>query len=123
MKNILKTLTLLLLLSSSLFSDETGSASIFSFFNGVALENNEVLIDGVDKYLTDEDGSAEIVLEVGTHQVEIFAKDENGNNIGYAKKSIDIKDSRDTQLIATFNDDSAVPPCRSRYTNRPLRNK
>lgn len=109
MKVLLKTLILFLLFSPSIYADETGSASIFLFFNGVALENNEVLIDGVDKYRTDEDGSIEIIREVGTHQVEIFAKDEQGNNLGYVKRAIEIKDSRDTQLIATFNDDSTVP--------------
>ena len=109
MKQLLKLLTLLFLLVSGVQAEDTGSASIFSFFNGIALENNEVLIDGEDKYFTDEDGSAEIILEVGKHQVEIFAKSAEGNNLGYAKKNIEIKDSRDTQLIATFNDSSAVP--------------
>ena len=109
MKKLFTTISMLMLLSSSIFADETGSASIFSFFNGIALENNEVLIDGVEKHLTDEDGSVELVLEVGKHQIEIFAKDENGHNLGYTKKNIEIKDSRDTQVIATFNDDSATP--------------
>lgn len=109
MKAIFKTITILILLSSSLFSDETGSASIFSFLNGVTLENNEVLIDGSYKYYTDEDGSVELVLEVGKHQIEIFAKDENGANIGYAKKTIEIKEGRDTQVIATFNDEGLTP--------------
>ncbi len=109
MKQLLKLLTLLFLLSSGVQAEDTGSASIFSFFNGIALENNEVLVDGEDKYFTDEDGCAEIILEVGKHQVEIFAKDAEGHNLGYAKKSIEIKDSRDTQFIATFNDKSAVP--------------
>lgn len=107
MKQLFKILTLFSLLFSSAFADETGSASIFSFLDGVALENNEVLIDGKDRYFTDEDGSVEIVLEVGQHQVEIFAKDVDGSNLGYAKKSINIKDSRDTQVIATFRDDSS----------------
>lgn len=107
MKQLFKILTILALLTSSAFSDETGSASVFSFFDGMALENNEVLVDGEHKYFTDEDGSVEIILEVGKHQLEIFAKDENGNNLGYAKKSIDIKDSRDTQVIATFKDNTS----------------
>ncbi|MEA3369839.1 MAG: hypothetical protein U9Q40_00700, partial [Campylobacterota bacterium] len=107
MKQLFKFLTLFSLLFSSAFADETGSASIFSFLDGVALENNEVLIDGKDRYFTDEDGSVEIVLEVGQHQIEIFAKDIDGSNLGYAKKSINIKDSRDTEVIATFKDDSS----------------
>ncbi|MEA1893165.1 MAG: carboxypeptidase-like regulatory domain-containing protein [Campylobacterota bacterium] len=109
MKILFKIITILFLFSSSVFANETGSASIFLFFNGVALENNEILIDGSDKHFTDEDGSIEVTLEVGQHRVEIFARDENGINLGYTKKTIEVKDSRDTQLIATFNDDSAVP--------------
>ncbi len=109
MKQIFKAITILLLLSTTLYSAQTGSASIFTFFNGVALENNEVLIDNKYKQYTDEDGSVEIILEVGKHQIEIFSKDENGANLGYAKKTIEIKDSRDTQVIVTFNEDSSVP--------------
>ncbi|WP_457747952.1 TonB-dependent receptor domain-containing protein [Sulfurimonas sp.] len=108
MKTILRITLVLILLLSSLIAEDTGSASIFSFFNGVPLENNEVLVDGKYKYYTDEDGSVEIILETGKHQIEIFAKDEKGNNLGYTKRTLLIKDSRDTQLIATFNDDSAV---------------
>lgn len=109
MKNFFKILLILTLSISYAFAEETGSASIFSFFNGVALENNELLVDGIDKYYTDEDGSIEILLEVGKHQIELFAKDENNQNIGYTKRTIEIKDSRDTQVIVTFNDDSATP--------------
>lgn len=109
MKQLLKSLTILLLLLTSAFADETGSASIFSFYNGVALEKNEILLDGEYKYFTDEDGSVELILETGKHQIEIFAKDENGQNIGYVKKTIEIKDSRDTQVIATFKEDSLTP--------------
>jgi len=109
MKQLLKTFTLLLLLLSSAFADETGSASIFSFYNGVALEKNEVLLDGKYSYFTDEDGSVELILETGKHQIEIFAKDENGQNLGYVKKTIEIKDSRDTQVIATFEEGTLTP--------------
>jgi len=109
MKQLLKTLTLLLVLLSSAFGDETGSASIFSFYNGVALEKNEVLLDGKYSYFTDKDGSVELILETGKHQIEIFAKDENGQNLGYVKRTIEIKESRDTQVIATFEEDNLTP--------------
>ena len=85
MKLLFKSITILLLLTSSIFADETGSASIFSFFNGVGLEKNEVLVDGKYSYFTDEDGSVELILETGKHQIEIFAKDEKGQNLGYSK--------------------------------------
>ncbi|MEA1982521.1 MAG: carboxypeptidase-like regulatory domain-containing protein, partial [Campylobacterota bacterium] len=110
MKLFLKAITLLLLLTSATFAnDGTGSASIFSFFNGVALEKNEVLVDGKYSYYTDEDGSVELILTTGNHQIEIFAKDENGANLGYSKKTIEIKEGRDTQVIATFNDEGTTP--------------
>ena len=109
MKLLFKSITMLLLLTSSIFADETGSASIFSFFNGVGLEKSEVLVDGKYSYFTDEDGSVELILETGKHQIEIFAKDEKGQNLGYSKKSIDVKEGRDTQVITTFNDDGMTP--------------
>lgn len=109
MKQLLTTLTLLLSLFSSLNADETGSASIFTFFNGVALEKNEVILDGKYSYFTDEDGSVELILETGEHQIEIYAKDEKGQNLGYVKRTIEVKESRDTQLIATFKEDSLTP--------------
>ena len=109
MKLLFKSITMLLLLTSSIFADETGSASIFSFFNGVGLEKSEVLVDGKYSYFTDEDGSVELILETGKHQIEIFAKDEKGQNLGYSKKSIDVKEGRDTQVITTFNDEGMTP--------------
>jgi len=109
MKHLFKTITILLLLSSALIADETGSASIFSFYNGLPLEKNEVLLDGKYSYFTDEDGSVELILEIGKHQIEIFAKDDQGQNLGYSKKTIEIKEGRDTQLIATFNDEGLTP--------------
>ncbi|MFT5661373.1 MAG: TonB-dependent receptor [Sulfurimonas sp.] len=109
MKQILKIISILLLLNTIVLSDETGSASIFAFFNGVVLENNEVIIDGSYKQYTDDDGSVELILEVGKHQIEFFAKDENGANLGYVKKTIDVKDSRDTQVIISFDEEGSVP--------------
>ena len=109
MKQLLIKLTLLLTLFSAANADETGSASIFTFFNGVALEKNEVVLDGKYSYFTDEDGSVELILETGEHQIEIFAKDENGQNLGYVKRTIEVKESRDTQVIATFKENSFTP--------------
>lgn len=109
MKQLFKVLLITLLSINVIYAEETGSASIFSFLNGMPLKNNEILVDGKYKHYTDEDGSAEIVLETGKHQIEIFAKDDQGHNLGYTKKIIDIKDSRDTQLIATFKENSPTP--------------
>ncbi|UCM99703.1 carboxypeptidase-like regulatory domain-containing protein [Sulfurimonas sp. SWIR-19] len=109
MKQLFKILLITLCSIGSLYAEDTGSASVFSFLNGMPLENNEILVDGKYKYYTDEDGSVEIVLETGKHQIEIFAKDDQGHNLGYTKKTVIIKDSRDTQLIATFKENSAVP--------------
>ncbi len=106
---LLQLLLVMIIGITSVYAEDTGSASVFSFLNGMPLENNEVLVDGKYKYYTDEDGSVEIILDTGKHQIEIFAKDEKGHNLGYTKKIINIKDSRDTQVIATFKDDSPTP--------------
>ncbi len=109
MKSLLKIFFISFLSLSYVVAEETGSASVILFLNGMSLQNNEVLVDGVDKFYTDEDGSISIILTAGKHLIEVFAKDEHNDNIGYAKKTIMIKDSRDTQVIITYNNDNAVP--------------
>lgn len=96
-----------ILFASALYAESTGSASIFIFLNDIPLEHNEVLIDGEYSDYTDEDGVAEVILDSGEHQIEIFAKDKQGRNLGYARKNIVVKDSKDTQVIATFNGENA----------------
>ncbi|QOP42001.1 carboxypeptidase-like regulatory domain-containing protein [Sulfurimonas marina] len=105
MKKIILFFTLFV---STIFADSTGSASIFVFFNDTPLQNNEVLVDGVDHHLTDEDGVAEIILDTGKHKIEIFAKDGQGKSLGYVRRSITIKESRDTQVIATFTGEASL---------------
>jgi len=109
MKQLLQLLLITILSVVSLWAKDTGSVSVFSFLNGMPLQNNEVLLDGKDKYYTDEDGSVEIILGTGKHQIEIFAKDDKGHNLGYTKRVVTIKDARDTQVIATFKDNSPTP--------------
>ena len=97
-------------LSINLFaSTPTGTLSVFLFKEGKPLTQNEVLIDGTKSLTSDKDGMAKLSLDVGTHQVEIFAKDKEKMNLGYFKKSIEVKENRDTQLISTFTNKKTTP--------------
>jgi len=109
MRNVFRILISFFALVTFTYASETGTATVFTFYEGKALVNNEVLVDGDKSYKTDIDGSVEITLSVGTHQIEIFAKSSNGNNLGYAKEIINIKESRDTQAIVAFSKDDSIP--------------
>ena len=109
MRVLIKVILAIALLASSLLAKESGTATIFVFYNGAPLEKNEVLIDSEKRYFTDQDGSVEVKLASGKHTVEIFAKDEDGKSLGYARKNIVVKPKRDTQVIASFESDSPTP--------------
>jgi len=93
-------------LSSSLNAADAGSLSITIFKEGKPLKDTQVVVDKKDNYLTDGDGSLEIFLSVGKHKVEIFAK-ENGINLGYFRRSVEIKKDKDTQITAEFSEDDS----------------
>jgi len=89
-------------------SEGRGSLSVFAFAGGKPLANIEIVLDGESAYRTDSDGSRKIVLTVGRHQVQLMGKTEEGQNLGYIKQSVEIKNGRDTLLVARFvtdNDD------------------
>ena len=92
-----------LLFSASLYADETGTITLFTFLNDTPLKNSEIIIDAKESYFTDEDGSNVIFASVGAHQVEVISKNSKGENIGYVKKSVLVKTDKDTQFIVTFN--------------------
>jgi len=106
MRNLFKLLISTLILSSTILkASEIGTITVFTFYNGKALVDNEVVIDSQDRYKTDEDGSVVIFAEVGIHLIEFYGKDSFKKNLGYAKKPITVKEDQDTQIITTFNDD------------------
>lgn len=110
MSKILKVISVFfILLTVSLSAVETGTLSVFSIYNGEALFGTEITIDASKTYRTDKDGYAQIKLPVGTHQIEMFAKDVNSQNLGYLKKPVLIKEARDTQVIATFKSEQVTP--------------
>jgi len=110
MYKIFRVVTLFLLLTiSSLLAEQTGTLSVFSIHNGEPLFGTEITIDASKTYRTDKDGFVQIELSSGTHQIEMFAKDLNSNNLGYLKKPVIIKESRDTQVIATFKSENIIP--------------
>jgi len=92
--------------SGNLLANESGSLSVFVFKDGKPIENIEFVVDGKASFRTDSDGSNKILLKQGTHQVEIFGKNEAGENPGYFKRKIEIKNGKDTQVIARFLSDS-----------------
>ncbi len=110
MHKFFKKISLFLLLTiGSLNAAETGTVSVFSIHNGEPLLGTEVTVDASKTYKTDKDGFVQIELTVGQHQIEMFAKDLKSNNLGYLKKPVIIKESRDTQIIATFKSESVMP--------------
>ena len=93
----------ILLFPVLLFAEDFGSVSILAFEDGKPLSQAEVIIDGSHAYLTDDEGGVKLPLPVGTHLLEILGKDPTGLNLGYFKKQIEIKNSKDTQVIVTFS--------------------
>lgn len=80
-----------------------GTLSVLLFSEGKPLANNEIKIDGKKVFKTDEDGAVKIPLVAGKHQIEIFGKNAAGENLGYFKKPVGIKEGRDTEIIATLS--------------------
>ncbi len=80
-----------------------GTLSVLLFSEGNPLPNNEIKIDGKKVFKTDEDGAVKIPLIAGRHQVEIFGKNTSGENLGYFKKPVVIKEGRDTEIIAALS--------------------
>lgn len=83
-------------------AQEVGTLSVFMLKSGKPLANNEIIIDAKKTVLTDRDGSIQVTLTVGKHQIEIFGKSKNGKNLGYFKKPVLIKEGKDTQIVASF---------------------
>ncbi len=90
---------------AALAADGDGSLSVFVFSGGNPLENNEIIIDGESAHRTDADGSRKIMLASGKHQVQVIGKTKNGENLGYIKKTVEIKNGKDTQMIVRFVSD------------------
>jgi hypothetical protein len=103
---IFKIITAFFIFAGSLAAEDIGSLSISIFKEGKPLKNTEILIDAQDRYTTDSDGSLQIYLQVGKHKLEIFAK-ENEMNLGYFRRSIEIKKDKDTQVTAEFSKDDS----------------
>jgi len=89
-------------------SGSMGTLSVFVLKDGKPLESSEIIIDSTESYSNDIDGMAKVEILAGEHIVEVIGKDKS-INLGYFKKSVTIKEGRDTQLIATFYNNLAVP--------------
>ena len=96
---------LVMILPVIIFASESkeGTFSVLLFSDGKPLVSNEVKIDGSSIYKTDADGAVKVTLSAGKHQVEIFGKTLLGENLGYFKKPVLVKEDRDTEVIATLS--------------------
>lgn len=107
--NKLLRLLLVIIVPLAVFASETreGTLTVLLFSEGKPLVSNEVKIDGRNVYKTDKDGAVNLSLKEGKHQLEIFGKSATGENLGYFKKSIIIKNERNTEVIATLSESGA----------------
>lgn len=111
MKQIFKLGLLLLLALSVTFAEEqkTGSLTVVVFKDETPLLGSIVTVDGNKVYKSDVDGALKTELSVGQHTVEIVGLGVNKENLGYFKKTVTIKENRDTQVISTFTIKSKTP--------------
>lgn len=105
MKAVFRVLLLVGMIESIAFSEEVkdGSLSVLVFSEGKPLISNEIKIDNTTILKTDKDGAVKTRLPVGTHQLEIFGKDQKGVNLGYFKKQVRIERGKDTEVIASLS--------------------
>ena len=110
MKQIFRLSLLLLVISAAWAAEQkTGTLTVFVFKNQAPLHGSIVTVDGSRVYKSDIDGALKTRLTVGEHTVEIVGRGLDKMNLGYFKKSVTIKEDRDTQIIATFKINSKVP--------------
>ena len=110
LKQIFRLGLLLAVLSvGSAAEQKTGTLTVFVFKNQTPLLGSIVTVDGNRVYKSDIDGSLKATVSVGQHTVEIVGRGLNKENMGYFKKSVTIKEDRDTQIIATFKTNTKVP--------------
>ncbi|UPT77413.1 carboxypeptidase-like regulatory domain-containing protein [Sulfurovum sp. XGS-02] len=104
MKKLVQLLLLMILPLTVVASElKEGTLSVLLFSEGKPLPNNEIKVDGKKVFKTDKDGVVKIALIAGRHQIEIFGKNAAGENLGYFKKPVSIKEGRDTEMIATLS--------------------
>jgi outer membrane receptor protein involved in Fe transport len=94
---------LMVIFTLSLFATEKGFMSLFLFKGDLPLPKSEILIDNKIKKFTDEDGYLKIDLDIGKHQLQIFAK-EGKENLAFAKKPFLVEKGKTTQLILTLDE-------------------
>jgi hypothetical protein len=104
MKKLVQVLLLMTLPLAVMASElKEGTLSVLLFSEGKPLADNEIKVDGTKVFKTDVDGAVKISLIAGRHQIEIFGKNAAGENLGYFKKPVSVKEGRDTEIIATLS--------------------
>ncbi len=108
MKKLFKIVFIFLVTNLLILADENqGTMSVLLFSSGKPLVSNEVKVNGKKSFMTDKDGALSVTLNAGKHQIEIYGKDTKGVALGYFKKTVLIKEGRDTQVIATLSKEGA----------------
>jgi len=90
-------------------NQKTGTVTVFTFKDQTPLQASVITVDGKRVFKSDVDGSLKMTLSVGTHTVEIVGRGLNREHLGYFKKRVTIKEGRDTQVVATFSQNTKVP--------------
>ena len=90
-------------------NEKTGTITVFTFKDQTPLQASVITVDGKRVFKSDVDGSLKTTLSVGTHTVEIVGRGLNREHLGYFKKRVTIKEGRDTQVVATFSQNTKVP--------------
>jgi len=110
MKHIIKFCLLLLAVTvAGTAQESTGTLSVFVFKDQSPLHGSVVTVDGKRVFKSDIDGSLKVTLPIGSHIVEVVGRGMDKINLGYYKKSILIKEGRDTQVVSTFSRSSRTP--------------
>ncbi len=111
MKTILRVSFFLLILCGTWLQakSNTGTLTVFVFKNQTPLIGSLVTVDGKQVFKSDLDGALKVTLPVGSHVVEIVGRNRDRANLGYYKKSVMVKEGRDTQIISTFSRASKIP--------------
>ncbi len=110
MKRLLQ-LTLVAIFSSFAMAAQsaTGTISLYVFKDETPLHGSVVTVDGKRVFKSDIDGSLKVTVPVGKHTIEVVGRGTDRVNLGYLKRSVLVKEDRDTQVIANFTSTAKVP--------------
>jgi outer membrane receptor protein involved in Fe transport len=105
-RNIVQILSLVFLFQTALFA-ANGTLTFILLKEGKPLQGSEVVIDDDHTFTTDSDGYVNVPLSSGTHQLQVIGR-QNNQAIVYAKKTFEIMNAENTQVIMTLNRENSM---------------